>query len=456
MSMAEIGEGNGVNIEPNEDISNNSPTQRSRGRPQGSKKLKVCVTDIKLMELVSGISNGGATEPQKKRQRPKHKGQQITGDEDSVQSLRNQGSPKGSKKLGSDESIPMAEHSPKKRGRPKKSFGKAASEDLPNGASDTTKLSRGRPKGSESLTSGEENKVSSVTPRKRGRPKGSLNKTPKLENELTSEWAAEAIRSLNSQKRGRVRPRQMEVRNIGDSTQDTSNNISSMPRRGRGRPRKIEQSGGDKQEIDGDGSQAAKRGRGRPKGSLNKKHAKVDQLWTVYVPSAKRKRGRPKKQPAKRGRPRKYPLPSPEELKKPKVWKPLGRPRKYPQVEPPEGVPPAPRRSRGRPRKSESKKGAHLRKSLPATPSSPHNPNDRSPRKRCRPPIGDESEQSTSRKRGRPKGSVNKSKVGGEYGTPTKRSKSDPSDLEQEVAPADQTHDTDINRDAYFDVSSQA
>ena len=77
-------------------------------------------------------------------------------------------------------------------------------------------MGRGRPKGSkkrksESATSGEENEGSSVTPRKRGRPKGSLNKTPKLERELASEWAAEAVRSLNSLKRGRGRPKKVKT-----------------------------------------------------------------------------------------------------------------------------------------------------------------------------------------------------------------------------------------------------
>ncbi|GLD59191.1 transmembrane protein 79-like protein [Lates japonicus] len=131
----------------------------------------------------------------------------------------------------------------------------------------------------------------------------------------------------------------------------------------------------------------------------------------LHVAPGRGRRGRPRQQPAKRGRPRKYPLPSPEELKKPKVWKPLGRPRKYPRVDPPEGAPPVPRRSRGRPRKSESKKGAHLRKSLPTTPSSPRNPNDGPPRKRGRPPSTAKTEDVTPRKRGRPKGSVNKNKA---------------------------------------------
>lgn len=140
-------------------------------------------------------------------------------------------------------------------------------------------------------------------------------------------------------------------------------------------------------------------------------HGTVGRPRRVHVPPSRGKRGRPRKQPAKRGRPRKYPLPSPEELKKPKVWKPLGRPRKYPRVDPPEGVPPTPRRSRGRPRKSASKKGAHLRKNFPPATSSPRNPNDGPTRKRGRPPSTPKSDQDTPRKRGRPKGSVNKNKI---------------------------------------------
>ncbi|XP_039978587.1 origin recognition complex subunit 4-like isoform X2 [Xiphias gladius] len=436
--MAETEQGDGVSNEGESsvDMSNNSPTKRGRGRPQGSKKLKVCVTDVNLMELVSGISNGGSTQPQRGRGRPKllatkHTLQEGSGDDDadnSVQTHRGKGRPKGSKKQTSNGDNPMTDHSPKKRGRPKKSLSKstpekATSEDLPNGGSDTPKLGRGRPKGStkrksESLTSGEEDEGSSVKPRKRGRPKGSLNKKPRLEREVSSEGEVETDGSLNSPKRERGRLRNAEVNNTGRLTQDTSNGVSNTPRRGRGRPRKsLEQNSGDQQELVTDGCQPAKRGRGRPKGSLNKKppaykvHGKVGRPRRVLVPPTRGRRGRPRQQPAKRGRPRKYPLPSPEELKKPKVWKPLGRPRKYPRVDPPEGAPPAPRRSRGRPRKSESKKGAHLRKSLLTTPSSQRNPNDGPPRKRGRPPSTAKSEDVTPRKRGRPKGSVNKNKV---------------------------------------------
>lgn len=409
--------------EPSVDMPNNTPTKRGRGRPQGSKKLKVCVTDVNLMELVSGISNGGATQTPMGRGRPKllkDTEQQAPGDnhsENSVQTPRSRGRPKGSKKQASDESSATTDHTPKKRGRPRKSldestFEKGDAKDLPNGGSDRPKLGRGSPKGStktklDSLSSGDENEGSSVAPRKRGRPKGSPNKKPRLLREVFGDGDAEPYGNLSSQKRGRGRPRKVEV----NSRESTQNGIAKTPRRGRGRPRKnIEHKGGELTE----GSQPVKRGRGRPKGSLNKKtaahgvHGKVGRPQTLHAQPTKEKRGRPRKEPAKRGRPRKYPLPSPEELKKPKVWKPLGRPRKYPRVDPPEGASPPPRRSRGRPRKSESKKGAHLRKSMPATPSSPRNTNDRTPRKRGRPPSTAKTAQDTPRKRGRPRSSLKK------------------------------------------------
>ncbi|XP_029023493.1 chromosomal protein D1 [Betta splendens] len=417
-------------------ISNNSPTKRRRGRPQGSKKLKVCVTDVNLMELVSGISNGASTHPQRSRGRPKlsnHTAEEESADaENSVQTHRGKGRLKGSKKKTNDSDSPVTDHTPKKRGRPKKSQSpdKATAEDLANG-SNTTKMLLGRPKGSvkrksESLTSCEENEGSSKKARKRGRPKGSLNKKNRLDKEVNSEKEEESDESLNSRKRGRSGLRKVEVNNSDNtvSTEDTSNGVSDTPRKGRGRPRKsAEQKRLDYREPITDDSQP-KRGRGRPKGSLNKKppayrvQGKVGRPLRTYVPLAIERRSRLRKQPAKRGRPRKYPLPSPEELKKPKVWKPLGRPRKYPRVDPPEGAAPAPRRSRGRPRKSESKKGAHLRKSLPAAPAQ-RNTNDGAPRKRGRPPSSAKGEGVAPRKRGRPKGSPNKKKARSELNNST-------------------------------------
>lgn len=396
-------------------ISNNSPTKKRRGRRQGSKKLKVCVTDINLMELVSGISNGGSTHAQRSRGHPKLSGTKHTAEEgsaDADHSGHTQRCKESRTQISSSDS-PVTDHTPKKRGRPKKtqSSEKAPPEDLANG-SNTTKMGRGCPKGSvnrksESLTSHEEDESSCVKVRKRGRPKGSPNKNPRLEDEV------EPDESLNSTRRSRGGLRKVEVNNTDSavSTEDTANGVADTPRRGRGRPRKST----DQKTLEPviDGSQAPKRGRGRPKGSLNKKPPVCRVQGTVAppVPSAIEKQDRSRKQPAKRGRPRKYPLPPPEELKKPKVWKPLGRPRKYPRIDPPEGAAPAPRRSRGRPRKSESKKGAHLRKPMPAAPAQPRHPNDGTPRKRGRPPGAAKSEGVSPRKRGRPKGSLNKNKT---------------------------------------------
>lgn len=325
---------------------------------------------------------------------------------------------------------------PRKRGRPK--LNKSTGEDLPNG-----------------VKSGEENGGSSLPPRKRGRPKGSPNKKPKLMD------LGDDDGDVNSQKRGRGRRRKVVVR-------DASNGITKTPgKRKRGRPRK--------DQMAGDGSQPVKRGRGRPRGSGNKKpgvykvRGKVGRPKKVHVlPVKGKKRGRPRLQPAKRGRPRKNPLPSPEELNKPKVWKPLGRPRKYPRVDPPEGTTPTPRRSRGRPRKSESKKGAHLRKGL-SNSGSPQNAGDGAPRKRGRPPSIARSGDDIPRKRGRPKGSF-KNKATGDTSfdstlpeavgeTPAIGMQSE-AEVEREVELSTEhgveTEETLIDQDVSFDVSDQA
>lgn len=496
---AEKEHGDAANIkgESSAEMSNSSATKRGRGRPQGSKKLKVCVTDVNLMELVSGISNGGSTQPQRGRGRPKLcvKGteQQGSGDDD-ADTPQNQERSKVSKREASDKDSPLTEHSPKKRGRPKKSPSKNTTEktddeELPNGGSDTPKAGRGRPKGStkrklESLTSSQETVDISITPRKRGRPKDSLNNTLRLEREESSEREAnadtnadanadanantDANGSITSLKRGRGRPRKVNVNNIGESTQDTTNGILEAPKRGRGRPRKsITQESGDKQ---ADGSQLVKRRRGWPEGSLNKKPYTLKVALRMQVSPAKGKRGRPKKQPAKRGRPRKYPLPSPEELKKPKVWKPLGRPRKYPRVDPPEGVLPAPRRSRGRPPKSASKKGAHLHKNFSTAPSSTRNPNGGSLKKRGSPPSTAKSEVEIPHKRGRPKGSLNKNKTPSETrldSALTNHSKSDSTavgsqneggSVQADLMPIELESETEetLNKDASSEVSNQA
>ncbi|AWP21538.1 putative ABC transporter F family member 4-like [Scophthalmus maximus] len=475
----EQGDGASKEGESSADVSSRSPMKRARGRPQGSKKLKVCVTDINLLELVSGISNGGSTQPLRGRGRPKLSGTKHTVQEGSGDSHADDSVQTHKASNGDDT---LSDHTPKKRGRPKKSPGesipeKAAAGDLPNGGSATPKRGRGRPKGSvkrksESLASSEEGEGGPVTPRRRGRPKGSLNKKPRLLAEVSSEGEEETDGSLNSPKRGRGRLRKVVVNYSGRSTQNASNGIA--PQRRRGRPRKsVEQKSRDQQELV---TGQTKRGRGRPKGSLNKKppvkkvHGKVGRPRTVHVAPVTGRRGRPRLQPAKRGRPRKYPLPSPEDLKKPKVWKPLGRPRKYPRVDPPEGALPAPRRSRGRPRKAESRKGAHLRKSVPNMPSSLRNPNDGPPRKRGRPRTTQKSEDVAPRKkRGRPKGSVNKNKGRSETqldGAKHSKEKSDSPavEVECEGEPVEavvehdvhETEETLIEQDANFEVSDQA
>ncbi|XP_019957596.2 chromosomal protein D1 [Paralichthys olivaceus] len=466
MAETEQGDDAGKEGESSADISiNSSPIKRRRGRPQGSKKLKVCVTDVSLMELVSGISNGGSTQPQRGRGRPKllitkHTEQEVSGDAlNSVPTHRGKGRPKGSKNKTS-----KGDSTPKKRGRPKKSLSNntPGTEQLPNGGSVPPKMKRGRPKGSVKRVSesGKEGEGSSVK-RKRGRPKGSPNKKPRLQTEVSSEGEADTDGSLNS-----------PTERVGGRLRSTqSNGISDTPKRRRGRPRKNQVT---------DGSQPVKRGRGRPKGSLNKKRPASKVQGTIS--RSQRVQVRPLRltssPPSKRGRPRKNPLPTPVERNKPKVWKPLGRPRKYPRVDPPEGAPTAPRRSRGRPRKSESKKGAHLRKRLPAT-SSPSNPDRASQRKSGQALSTAKNEAVVPRKRGRPKGSVNKNKARVE--TELDRASADGSkeksdapavEEEHEAEPAEEeverdvqttstehmgnTEDMLIEQDANFEVSDQA
>ncbi|XP_029292682.1 chromosomal protein D1-like isoform X2 [Cottoperca gobio] len=309
-------------------MSDNSPTKRGRGRPQGSKKLKICVRDdVNLMKLVSGISSDGSTQPPRGRGRPKltkHTEQQVSGHDHADSSVQTP----GSKKQASNEDSLTTDHSPKKRGRPRKS--------LSISTPDTPQARRGRPKGS--------------TKRKSESLASEENEKPWLE--LSSEDEDDADGSPNSLIRKRGRPR--KVVTPGETTQDSSKAVSEKPHRKRGRPRKsIVQVSGDEQELVTDGSQPAKRARGRPKSTFNKKvPGKVGRPNITLL--ARGKRGRPRKQPAKRGRPRKYPLP--------------------PHVDPPEGPPPAAHRSRGRPRKTS-----------PASSSSPHNPEVGSPRKRGRP-----------------------------------------------------------------------
>nr|XP_040045149.1 origin recognition complex subunit 4 [Gasterosteus aculeatus aculeatus]XP_040045150.1 origin recognition complex subunit 4 [Gasterosteus aculeatus aculeatus] len=384
------------------EMSNNNSIKRGRGRPQGSMKLN------KLKQVLS-ISTSESKPPRRGRGRPKlPKATELEGSGDDL--AGNSVQTQEPNKQSSDEDGPTADRSPRKRGRPKKSLYKSTcddAEDLPNGASDAPKAKRGRPKGSTKRKSGSltgrENGGSSV---QRQNPRRSSGKKPRLETEESSENGEDAER-----------------------------------------PKKI------KQETAG--SPPAKKRPGRPKGSLNKKRpAYKAKPW---------KRGRPRKPKAKRGRPRKYPLPSPEELKKPKVWKPLGRPRKYPRADPAEGSEPAPRRSRGRPHKTQSKKGAHLRKTLPESLSLPSDPGVEPQRKRGRPPSAPKSDAVPTRKRGRPKGSVNSSKAG--RGAPIDSADDDHSTAESDSAPmvlkceeeeAEIKEDASINQDADSEVSNQA
>ncbi|XP_029977131.1 ABC transporter F family member 4 [Salarias fasciatus] len=434
IALAETEQGEAVTSEGDAvtDETNSRPVKRGRGRPQGSKKLKVCVSEINVSSGDPNSSPAKRGRGRPKLSTTKHTEEDSLEDgnsDDSVPKSLGRGRPKGSKKQISEKS--QTEETPKKRGRPRKSLSQSPGEgekspDLPNGGTDTPK--RGRPKGSfkrkiESSESAEEG----ATPSKRGRPKGSLNKKPRLEREASKE-DADADQVPNSPRSGRGRRIKVVL------SQSASNGISKTPRSGRGRPRKnisLQPS---------DDSQPVKRGRGRPKGSSKEKPAayktlgKSDRLRKVSQLTAKgKKHGRPRLHPlpAKRGRPRKYPLPSPDERKKPKVWKPLGRPRKYSRVDPPEGALSAPRRSRGRPRKSESKKGAHLRKSVPAAPQQPY---DGPPRKRGRPKKKEDG--APQKKRGRPQGSLKQAKSGTQPGDSLPNHSESPSEAATDKAEA--------------------
>ncbi|XP_062265946.1 chromosomal protein D1-like isoform X2 [Platichthys flesus] len=412
IKMAETEQGDDAGKE-GESSADSTPIKRGRGRPHGLKKLSICVTDLKVMGLVSGISNGGSTQPKKGRGRPKlsittntekeeekkEEKEEGSGDNSgSMQPKRGRGRPKLSITTNTEEeegsgddqapdSVPAlggrgrpkgtksskGDVSPGKRGRPKKSLGNNSpvAEQLLNGGSDSPKKKRGRPKGSVKLVS-ENAKEGDGSPvkRKRGRPKGTTNKKRRRQSEESSEeeTSEEETEEEEDTDRSESSPTEREGRQIR-STQ--SNGISDTPQRRRGKPRKSQAT---------DDSPDFTRGR--------------------LTSSA----------PSKRGRPRKYPLPTPEELNKPKEWKPLGRPRKYPRTDPPEVAPASPRRSRGRPPKTQSKKGAHLRKRLPDT-SSPSNPDDDPPRRSRQPLSTAKDEAVVSRKRGRPKGSGNKNKT---------------------------------------------
>lgn len=386
MEVVQTEQADGVKNEG--ELSKSSPPKRGRGRPQGSKKLKVCVTDINLAEQDPGISNGESIQPRRGRGRPKR----LSSKEAVQAGSRNKGKgrSRGSKKEASSGGSPTSDLTPRKRGRPK-SYSqsiahKVAAEDLSNGGSSSPKVGRGRPKGS---TKRKRVGAEDATPKKRGRPK-----KRRLEAVVSSEEEAETDGSSPTKDK------------------NVPNGIS--PQKRRGRPRKSLDNKKRNKKLLTDGSEPVKRGRGRPKGSATMKrpaykkaqYGTVKRPQKVQVSTPKERVGRPKKT-AKRGRPRKYPLAlSEDRKKKPKVWKPLGRPRKYPRPELPEGALAGTSRKPGRPCKSASKRGAHLRKKGPSTPSSARNVSDGSPKKRGRPPSNAKSAQ----KRGRPKGSSGKNK----------------------------------------------
>ncbi|XP_037329322.1 neurofilament heavy polypeptide-like isoform X1 [Pungitius pungitius] len=296
-------------------------------------------------------------------------------------------------------------------------------------------------------SSDEDNLTADHFPKKRGRPRKSLNKSPS--DNADAKDLPNGASDAPKAKRGR--PKGSTKRKSGRLTSGENGGSSAMrgnPRRSSNKTPMLETEESSEEEED---AEKPPRGRGRPK--------KIKQE-TGDPPPAKKRLGRPKgslnKKQGQRGRPRKYP----EELKKPRVWKPLGRPRKYPRVDPAEGSEPAPPRGRGRPHKTQSKKGAHLRKSLPESLPSPIDPNVEPPRKRGRPP---KSEAVPKRKRGRPKGSVNSSKAGS--GTPiecadanhsTAESDSPLVALKCEAEEVEIKEETPINQDADSEVSNQA
>ncbi|PWA15173.1 origin recognition complex subunit 4-like [Gambusia affinis] len=372
------------------DVVNKTPVKRGRGRPKSSKNKPLFAVDL-IQD--SGDSNN-TTQPKE----PRESGEENADTPDTARKGR--GRQKGSTKQKRSDNT---EQSPKKRGRPPGSGKKPASEGLVNGGGSPRK--RGRPKAPLKRKS-DIDEGSSVTPRKRGRPKGSPNKKSRMERE-DSNWDAE--KSLNM---STSRPRKPVVKYSGG----VPKTVSKKSHRGRGRPRK-----------NLDDSQPVKRGRGRPKGS------------TKNNPS-------PFKARRKQGRPRKYPLPSAEELKKPKVWKPLGRPRKYPRVE--EEASTTPRRGRGRPRKS--KKGAHLRKSL----TSPSSPRDGTPRKRGRPAANPSKDDGGPRKkRGRPKGST---RGDAQFNNSKAASEGEQEQMEAASIRGEEPGETVLAQDVSYDNSEQA
>ena len=449
MTVEGQGDPGGIEGESGVDMPASNPNKSARGRSKGSKKLQVWVTHVDLSEFGSGISNGGPAQPLRSRGRGRPKGsglKKLARSEESPvagESNRKRGRPKGSglKKQVRSEEGPVEGESTIKRGRPKGSINKKTLCKFANRADDwdltigsfEPKKGRDVLKGSTSLernaeSSKSEDKVDGDPgpARKRGRPKGSLNKKTRLavKREVSSEW--ESRRDSSGAKKG------LDEGRVGaQQTMEDNDGYKSSPR-GRGRPRKDLGERSDPGPRVPDGASPAKRGRGRPKGSPNKTYQRVHRadgrprkpslpfVHTDRFGPKPKGRGRPKKEMLKRGRPRKNPLPQAGDMMRPKVWKPLGRPRKYPRLDTPESLAPPPRRARGRPRKMEIKRGFITRKA--ASPQT-RVPSDGRARSRGR--TSGTVKDTPPRKRGRPKGSLNKSKV-------AKQTKESEQELEEE------------------------
>ncbi|KAI9514733.1 hypothetical protein NQZ68_030922 [Dissostichus eleginoides] len=169
-------------------MSDNSATKIGAGMPEGSNKLKICVTDdVNIMKLVSGIASDGTTQSPRERGCPKltkHEEHEESGDvhaDISVQTQKKVLDEEGHSESSPPQKVPAKKGRPrkyplptleelnapkvqKKLGRPRKSL--PASSSSPSRDVDTPKK-RGRPPGTPKSDVG--------TPKKRGRPPG----TPK-------------------------------------------------------------------------------------------------------------------------------------------------------------------------------------------------------------------------------------------------------------------------------------
>ncbi|XP_034000045.1 muscle M-line assembly protein unc-89-like [Trematomus bernacchii] len=401
-------------------MSDNSATKIGAGMPEGSNKLKICVTDdVNIMKLVSGIASDGTTQSPRERGCPKltkHEEHEESGDVHADISVQTQVS---QEQASNEDSLTSpTDQSLKKRGRPRNSE-TADVKDSPKGDSEIP--TTGRPKGST------KHKLECLTSEENERPtRGSelSSEEDEEEEEEEDDDDDDDDGSLYSPIRKKGRPRKV-VTPVG-STQNTSNETPETAKRGR--PRKsIVQESGDEQEP------PVKKAMGRPKGSTKHKleclTSEENERPTLGSTQNKKKAmGRPKgsfkkkvlddegqpessppqKVPAKKGRPRKYPLPTLEELNAPKVQKKLGRPRKSlpasssspsRDVDTPKkrGPPPGtPKSDVGTPKKRDRPPG-NLKSDVGT------------PKKRGRPPGTPKSEVGTPHKRGRPRGSVRQS-----------------------------------------------